>query len=659
MPQTQTLIDTLRRGGTEALGHLDATGQLLKGLALQPVSGLAGASQGIADLLRGKGLDESLASANKRIEQVQGWGGGPQTERGGELLQTMGQTLEPVVEKLHAPADWIGERSPLAGAAAMGFTELADPTKLAGKVKTASRAAKTAIETAKAAKGGLRGDIEAAIPRTAQGMAPLVEAGEGDIAKSLIAEKATKGPTVPQSTVDQALVNRAELRSEPPTLPKPAGEMTPEEWAAFGQRHGVNMTRTPSQSLGISDLDTRKEIMVPGGLEGKFTLPDVFEMKANNFNPNALPQDVHNQLMQKFLRTYDRPGGMDPTDQYNALNFALLSPNAPLTQNEFLAMRMRAKGPEDLARIGATTSEAARAGEMGTGAASRGGMGVKGTADLGNQPHLARMLQEHPQVFQRGEGESMQDVARRVMNQVPGLGPKTASLGVPWLDLANADTSAVDLHMIRNNMDKLLVDPELGPAFSERLGSLTGKPGMSGEQITALRKADPAFDKASEEAAISVISSHPSAKYRLKGGEVNPTVHEALQPGKLGFEPAEATEFGPYYNRIVDYVSKSRGENPELPLFPEQWRLWDRYRNRVEPHEMAHPDIRKLPPMSWEEMQASLGEHKAKGYTSTQLKEDYPTDWRKLAYFTAPPAAGSAALINALREREDESTGAQ
>jgi len=162
MPQTPTLIDTLRRGGTEALGHLDATGQLLKGLALQPVSGLAGASQGIADLLRGKGLDESLASANKRIEQVQGWGGGPQTERGGELLQTMGQTLEPVVEKLHAPADWIGEKSPLAGAAAMGFTELADPTKLAGKVKTASRAAKTAIETAKAAKGGLRGDIEAA-----------------------------------------------------------------------------------------------------------------------------------------------------------------------------------------------------------------------------------------------------------------------------------------------------------------------------------------------------------------------------------------------------------------------------------------------------------------------------------------------------------------
>jgi hypothetical protein len=407
--------------------------------------------------------------------------------------------------------------------------------------------------------------------------------------------------------------------------------------------------------------------MVPGGLEGKFTLPDVWEMKANNFDPGALPQDMHNKLMQKFLRTYERPGPTDAADRFNALNFSLLSPNAPLTQNEFLAMRHRATGPEDINRIAAMTPEAARANEMGTGAASRGGMGVKGTADFGNMPQLARMARDYPEMFTPAQGEGYQDVARRIMNQVPGLGPKTASLGVPFLDLAKGDTSAVDLHMIRNNMDRLMQDPDLGHAFVGRLGELTGMPGASHSDLAARAGTDPGFAKKLEGAAIDVISSHPGAKYRLAGGEVNPSVHPAIQPGKLAFEPETATEFGPYYNKIVDYVNESRGKNPELPLFPEQWRLWDTYRGRVEPHEMAHPDIKKLPKMSWEEMQASLGEHKAKGYTGTskdpvtgelgtQRLKDEPKDWRKFAYFTGPAALASGSLVDMLRN-EDEAKG--
>jgi len=69
--------------------------------------------------------------------------------------------------------------------------------------------------------------------------------------------------------------------------------------------------------------------------------------------------------------------------------------------------------------------------------------------------------------------------------------------------------------------------------------------------------------------------------------------------------------------------------------------------------------------MSWEEMQHSLQAHKDKGYTGTskdpvtgelgtqRLKEE-PSDWRKFAYFTAPAAASTAALVNALREKEQE-----
>ena len=662
------LSDLLREAGTEIGGQADATGQLLLGLAKQPVAGLTGASTGITSLLRGKGKDAALADAVAQIERVNAAGPGPLTERGGQRLQEMGKTIEgagdwatknvPGVKQAGEGWDEYSQANPAVAAVMAGLVE-AGPGKGAG---TAKRAATGAISKAKTTAGMLRSADE--IPRTKTALDPLYQLGEGDIAKSMISETASKGPTISTDKIDTALGNRAALRAEPKVLPKPAGEMSPEEWMSFGQQHGVDLSRTPSQSLGISDLTTRKEIMVPGGLEGKFTVPDLFELKANNFDPNALPQDVHNKLMQKFLRTYEREGPADAADRYNALNFSLLSPNAPLTQNEFMAMRMRARGPEDIDRIAAMTPEQARANEMGTGAASRGGMGVKGTADFGAQPQLARLSRDNPEMFSPGQDEGYQDVARRVMNQVPGLGPKTASLGVPFLDLAKGDTSAVDLHMIRNNMAKLMGDPDLGAAFTARLGDLTGKKGATADTLLALRAGDPIFDKKLEKAAIDVVSSHPSAKYRLKSGELNPNLHPAVAPEKLAFEPKDATEFGPYYNKIVDYVNKSRGENPDLALFPEQWRLWDRYRGRVEPHEMAHPDIKKLPKMSWEEMQGALGEHKAKGYTSVskdpitgelqtqRLKPDVGTDWRKLAYFSAPAALASGSLVDMLRDEE-------
>ena len=275
------LSDLLREGATEAGGQLDATSQLLLGMIKQPVAGLTGASYGIADLLRGKGTDAALKSAVDQIERVNAWGG-PVTERGAQRLGELGQTIEGATEKvgdvLGHPIDKMAETSPLAAATTLGLMETVDPTKGAGR---AAKAAARAV--GKAAKVGPQ------IERSAAAMRPVIEAGEPDIARSIISEKASKGPTIDASKVDQALVNRAELRSEPQVLPKPAGEMSPEEWVAFGQQHGVDLSRTPSQSLGLSDLTTRKEVMVPGGLEGKFTLPDVWEMKANNFDPGSLP----------------------------------------------------------------------------------------------------------------------------------------------------------------------------------------------------------------------------------------------------------------------------------------------------------------------------------------------------------------------------------
>lgn len=462
----------------------------------------------------------------------------------------------------------------------------------------------------------------------------LVPDAEADIARSYKADPRLKGKgTVPRTEVETGLENRARYRAEPQTLPKKPTEMTDQDWAEFGAKYGVDMSQSPMQSLGISDLTTRKEIMVPGGLEGTFTIPDLFRIKANNFDPNALPQETHNALMQKFLRTYKREGPHDPVDTFNDLNFALLSPNAPLTPNEFLAQRFRVRTPEELdalaARVGEPNLGQVMDAESGVGAAARGGLGVKGTANIEHQAMLAKLLREKPEMFQPQDGETLREVGWRVMNQVPGLSVKTASLGVPWTDLAKANTSAVDLHMIRNNYPRLMQED---PEFAARVRGL----------VESKARKTPMTE---EEAAISIISSHPEWKYRMKGGELNPNVPPELMPEKLAFEPDKFTVASPYYRRVMDYVDESRGANPAIELFPEQWRLWDRYRGRVEPHEMAHPDWRKLPRQSFTELQNALTAHKELGYTGTApIKEG--GDWRRLYYgFTGQQAPDVGKLL--------------
>lgn len=595
----------------------DVGATLGSGLAAAPVAGYAG----LAQLLRGKGL-EAAADAVRGTQERMTYT--PTDEASQRSLEMIGAPFQALEEKVMQPiaggvADIAG---PAAGTAVYTGMQMLDPTK--GKTKAAKAVKPKGFAPTPETLATL--DPAATIGRAE--VRAMTPGREADVSRSLLSEmQATKAQEMPVGKLQTALANRERYRGEAPTLPKKATEMSPEEWAAYGQQHGVDMTTTPMQSLGISDLTNKREVMVPGGLEGKFTIPDLFQIKANNFDPNALPQDVHNQLMAKFLRTYERPGGHDPVDVFNDLNFALLSPNAPLTQNEFLAQRLRARTPEDLEAIAARPRTGAEGAaidvESGVGAASRGGMGVKGTAMLENQTELARLLREKPEMFRPAEGETLRDVAWRVMNQVPGLSVKTASLGVPWTDLAKANTSAVDLHMIRNNYPRLMQE---NPRFAERM--------------TQLREKNPSLSE--EEAAIKIIGGgHPSKVYRSKKtGEVNPDVPASLAPEKLAREPEKYVMPNEFYTDIMGYVDEARGANPAHELFPEQWRLWDRYRGRVEPHEMAHPDWRKLPKMSFNEMQDALTEHKRLGYMgSADVEGDIPVpakmekgDWRALVY---------------------------
>jgi hypothetical protein len=493
--------------------------------------------------------------------------------------------------------------------------------------------------------------VGAGVPRNAAALKAAV-GNEPDIIRSLLGVPEYKNTgVIPQSAIDEALMTRQLMKAQQATTP--GRKASVDEWKQWGEKHGVNMTLTEPQSLGITDLTTKREIKIPGGLEGKFTIPDMFWMKANNIDPAALPKATHDALMQKLIRTHEVENP-DQVDVFNRLNFALLSPNAPLTPNEFLAQRMRLTNMEELqalaGRVGEPGLSQTAQQQTGVQAAARGGMGVLGTADLKNQAMLAKLILDKPEMFQMAPGETMRDVTMRVMNQVPGLGPKTASLGTPWLNLEKANTSAVDLHMIRNSYERMLNDPLVGDAFRERMaGKLGVEP--TAEAILGLPT------KRVEKAAIDVIGgSSMEKKYRLASGELN-AIPDVAAPGRLAYEPKQLTDFNPFYKRVVDYVDESRGPNPVLELFPEQWRKWDVYRQRLEPHEFAHPDYRSLPRQSWQEMKDSLAAHKEAGYTQARNPVMKETDWRNLYYGKVDPtllpglagaAAGTGAVINYL-----------
>jgi len=445
------------------------------------------------------------------------------------------------------------------------------------------------------------------------------------------------------------------------------------------------------------------EVLIPGGLEGKFTIPDLFWIKGNNFDPNRLPDDVHTELMRKMIRTYDTP--KDEVDIFNALNFALQSPGTQLTTNLFGGARTRVRDIDELRELAARAEGPLGArqsdelfnqmvDEKGMGMIALGGLGLKSTPNIGNSAMLAKLILEKPEMFRAAPGETLRDVALRVQNQAPGFAAKASQLGVPWSDLTNADVSAVDLHMMRQAYPRLMADPEVGKDFRERIAATMNNalenPNKANEP---LREALSAHEgKVSPEEVEQLIAEMPksisngvlqgaiqspqSYVYRDKktgklGSKHRDTgvwqeIPESVQPDKLAYEPKKFNQPNPVYMKAMELIAEDMAEN--FALFPEQWRKWDRYRKRFEPHEIMHPDYRKLPRSSFAEMMASLHEHNRLGYKGKKGQIKERGDWRKLYYGETDPmllaamgggGLGAAALypemIRMLEEKRRES----
>ncbi len=192
-----TMSDVLREGA----GQADATAQLLKGYALQPVAGLGGASRVIMDLLRGRGVDRSMEAGARTVEDIGGWGGGPVTERGAQRLGELGGMVErgtqAVGDALGNPIDKLGSVpvvGPALAASALGFMETANPGK---GVARAAKAASSPL--VKALKYDPHTPEQALIP----GLKPLARE---DVQKLMLAEVLRRDPsTDPHASVEAFL----------------------------------------------------------------------------------------------------------------------------------------------------------------------------------------------------------------------------------------------------------------------------------------------------------------------------------------------------------------------------------------------------------------------------------------------------------------------
>lgn len=486
-------------------------------------------------------------------------------------------------------------------------------------------------------------------------------------------------------------------------------DFTPDQWGRFGEAYGVPNLGPKSADDWTASLRPYKttsgvDFTVPGGLETKdpMTYYDLLHMKQQGINPNDMPPAMHQALHDRMVATMSPAGEVSPERLFNQMSLAQISPNQPLTPNELAVARVMAKGPEDIKRMGGMvpwryndpdavkqakevvgtkmvtnektnvtkekniTARAALndkiANQLGLGAGSAGGLGARGTADYSRLAETAQRLEDNPDFFRfRGGGEggatNAEDWANfveRLSNQTPGLSSKTGSFGAVWQNPAEADISAVDRHMAG------LFTKEMFPSsgeYDEFAKNAIDRFNIENKGSVGSFNDLPAAYK--NDVMFGYLNNNPGMKYRVKKtGEVNPNVPEHLRPENAGWvhEPSDIELISPPYKRVLQ-ANADRANEAGQSTFSNQWMLWDRIRNRVEPHEIMFPGLEKLPRMSMEQMHQARADLAAAGYMSSAKGDEGLSSVRKLpsasraAYFALPPLAAIPAY-NLLQQPE-------
>jgi hypothetical protein len=485
---------------------------------------------------------------------------------------------------------------------------------------------------------------------------------------------------------------------------KEPADWTPEDFAAFGKEFGVRNLGPLTKVVKIVDELGRDIATIPGGLDGEFTYYDLLWLKANPVDVKSLPVELHGKLTAKLARTMTPEPG-NKVQKFNGIVFGFLSANAPLLPNEMGQSRLRFGSMKEIADFGnllpdnPTQEQLAAVNarlkkQLGFSAAEEGGMGIGLSQDLSNVVMAAKMFTKNPDFFVKRADESWGAFVDKVSTQLKGLGSKTASFGSVWQDPLMASISAMDRHMSRVFSQELLTNP----AVRQRFEGLVVKRFNSG--LEAAQKAAKDYDgkikrAKNEQARAKLITEKEKelaklpdplavraktlddvlgqaaifgeqrvrdfvneavfsamgtrkGKYMTAKGEVNPNVPESIQGVEWVETPQEFQVMSDAYRAALE-LNEARAKDIGVEIFPAQWTLWDRIRQRVEPHEAMFPGLEKLPALNDRQLGAAFSANKAAGYMTTP---EQGKAWRRqsgispssLAYFTPAVLAAGAAL---------------
>lgn len=524
--------------------------------------------------------------------------------------------------------------------------------------------------------------IKKAVAQRAKAAAPTKPAAKAAPAKAGAKEEKApsaksrfsvvrEGPAKADRPLAQA---RTALREAPPELPAaitgsfnamenvpvsykgtPVNELSDIQMADFGESLGVPNIGplTPSQSFPYEGAGGER-FELPGGTEGTFTLEDMFAVKGRGIDPSRIDPELHQAIQQKLMRSMAEPEGLSDARVLSGLTFGFTSPNNPLTPNELATARLRLGSMQDVDRIvgmrpwgltdpvtgadrAAFSDEFTR--RFGLDAASKGGLGVRGSVDYSGYTDMLDLFRRDPAFFHKGRDEDWTTLVERVASQVPGLSSKTGSFGVAWQP--EAGVSAIDRHMALEYMDTILGDPARSAAFKERALNLA-----RAQAQQAGREGPARFEDINQGVLVDVllgeVGKGPTPKLRTKSGEISSSVPESLRGVDWISEPEKLELMGPTYKDVVA-ANEAAMAGSGLHLFGNQWNIWDRIRRRLEPHENMFPGLENLPRMSVEQMRIADKAHGLTGHKNyskvrdgdiIQLRPTVPIpDYRLLRYF--------------------------
>lgn len=286
-----------------------------------------------------------------------------------------------------------------------------------------------------------------------------------------------------------------------------------------------------------------------------------------------------------------------------------------------------------------------------------GGLGLAGSADLSNVARFAKMYLQNPEFFMKRKTETWIDFLERVQNQVPGLSSKTGSFSIVWQDPGEAAISAMDRHMLRIFEKELFADKEVKAEFErmvvqrwnaqvEKADSIKGAKNKAAHYKAKSTIVRPGAKKANNldevmaqyefgqvgaiymETGFSMLSNNP-VKFRYKSGEINPTISANLRGTKFIVEPDKVQSVSENYMRMLA-INEEQARKAGLSVFMSQWALWDKARNRFEPHEVMFPGLHKLPRMSFTNLKQARQGHRDVGYFNSSKIEKFNEELKEI-----------------------------